>query len=67
MEEAPTNPIWITLLCVARCVIPLIIMLGVTYLLKKLGLIAEPATPPAEEDNGNNQASGEGGMAHGKA
>lgn len=60
------NPLIVSLLCVARCVIPLVIMLGVTYLLKRLGLIAEAPKPPPdyEEDESSNHSS-EGGLAHG--
>lgn len=65
MQETSTNPLWVSLLCAARCLIPLLIMLGITYLLRKFGLIAEAPKPPPEIDNGNNE--GEGGLAHGKA
>jgi hypothetical protein len=65
MEETSANPFWVSLLCAARCMIPLLIMLGITYLLKKFGLIAEAPPPPPDQDNDNNDA--EGGLAHGKA
>jgi len=44
-------------------------MLGVSYLLKKLGLIAESPKPPPESPNNVNDHPnpGEGGLAHGKA
>ena len=73
MDEPSANPILVSLICAARCVIPLLIMLGITYLLKKFGLIAEAPQLPPEEDNGNNLSNGtmkngdEGGLAHGKA
>ena len=72
MDDTPANPIWVPLLCVARCAIPLLVMLGISYLLKKFGLIAEPPQPPPDENDGNNNhnltsGQGEGGMAHGKA
>ena len=73
MDEPSANPLLVSLICAARCAIPLLIMLGITYLLKKFGLIAEAPQPPPEEDNGNNPNNGammngdEGGLAHGKA
>ena len=65
MQETSANPFWVALICVARCAVPLILMLGVTYLLKKLGLISEPAHKPPEAENGDD--SDEGGLAHDKA
>jgi hypothetical protein len=58
----PANPVIITLMFILRCLVPLLIMLGVSYLLKRLGLIEEAPPPPEaylEED--------EGDLAHGKA
>ncbi len=61
MEEQ-VNPLIIILLFVVRCGVPLLIMLGITYLFRRLGLIQEPKEPPeynkAEETNGD--------LAHGK-
>jgi hypothetical protein len=67
MQETSANPVFVALLCAARCLVPLLIMLGITYLLKKFGLIAEPPQPPPEQQNGNNNHDSEGGLAHGKA
>jgi len=67
MENASANPIIVALLCLLRCLVPLIIMLGISYLLKRLGLIAEsPERPeePSEDDNPNNE---KGDLAHGNA
>ncbi len=71
MEEAPgTNPLYVGLFFVLRCVIPLAIMLGISYLLKRLGVIAEPPKPPPDWNNGNTHNNtlnpGEGGVAHAK-
>jgi hypothetical protein len=57
---------------VLRCVVPLLLMLGVSYLLKRLGLITPPPPPPPDRDNGDNGNGGNnktngGGVAHGKA
>lgn len=41
-----SNPIYIALMCVARCLIPLLLMLGISYLLRRWGFIAKPSAPP---------------------
>jgi hypothetical protein len=73
MQDTSESPVLIeALLFVARCVLPLLIMLGISYLLRRLGLIAEPPSPPPDApegrngSNGNNKTAG-GGIAHGKA
>ncbi|MEW5869790.1 MAG: hypothetical protein AB1894_10985 [Chloroflexota bacterium] len=66
MHEATANPFLVSLICAARCLVPLAIMLGVSYLLKRFGLIAESPKPPAESNNGNHN-NDNGGLAHGKA
>lgn len=69
MPEATEGPIFLIeiLLFVLRCLVPLLIMLGVSYLLKRLGLIAPPPPPPPDQNNGNNDHHKGGGVAHGKA
>jgi len=56
MGDATANPIFVALLCIARCLIPLLILFGISYLLRRFGVIAKPAPPPTEyqnaEDNG---------------
>jgi hypothetical protein len=56
MGDAAANPIYIALLCVARCLVPLVILFGISYLLRRFGVIAKPTPPPEEfqkhEDNG---------------
>lgn len=68
MDKASANPLLVSLFFVVRCVVPLLIMLGISYLLKKFGLIAEPPAPPpeyqSENDTNNNE---EGGLVHGRS
>ena len=56
MGDATANPIYVALLCIARCLVPLVILFGISYLLRRFGIIAKPAPPPEEyqksEDNG---------------
>lgn len=49
MNETSGNPIFVALLFVLRCLIPLAILFGISYLLRKLGLVAEPPPEPPEE------------------
>jgi len=72
MDKATANPLLVGLFFVLRCLVPLFIMLGISYLLKRLGLIQPPAEPPAEWDNQNYEANNgdhnnSGSMAHEKA
>ncbi len=50
------NPFYVALLCVGRCLVPLIILFGISYLLRRFGVIAKPTPPPEKyndtEDNG---------------
>jgi len=79
MQENAANPFVIVLLFLARCLVPLLIMLGISHLLRRLGWIKEsppqppntkpPASAPAqsEDEAGPNNDRAEGGLAHGKA
>ena len=53
MDEPATNPIIIALLFMLRCLVPVAVMLGVSYVLRRWGWITEPPPPPT---NGNDQA-----------
>jgi hypothetical protein len=56
MGDVSANPVYVAMLCIARCLIPLLILFGISYLLRRFGVIAKPAPPPTEyensEDNG---------------
>lgn len=72
MQDSGANPFIVVLFFVARCIIPLFIMLGITYLLRRWGLIKDPPSPPKNwngnkngDDNGNNH--GQGDALHGHA
>ena len=72
MDEANASPLVVPLLFLARCLVPLLLLLGISYLLKKLGFVKEPPAPPPEyregnENNDQNHYSPRGGgLAHGK-
>jgi len=55
MSDAPANPVFVALLFILRCLVPLAVLFGISYLLRKLGLVAETLEPPGDyEDNGDN-------------
>ena len=67
MDSSAANPAIIILMFVARCLVPLVIMLGISYLLRKLGLIPESPQPPEGEVLEENASSAtEGDLVHGK-
>jgi hypothetical protein len=51
MDEPTANPFIVALLFVLRCLVPLGLMLGLSYLLRRLGWITSPPPPP----NGNGE------------
>jgi hypothetical protein len=56
MGDASANPVYVAILCILRCLVPLLLLFGISYLLRRLGVVAKPAPPPDEyqnsEDNG---------------
>lgn len=63
MNEPSGNPLIVALLFVLRCLVPLVIMLGVSYLLRRLGLLSDSSAAPPEN---NRDANGnQGGLRHG--
>jgi len=49
MSDTSANPIFVALLFILRCLVPLAILFGVSYLLRKLGLVAVETPEPPEE------------------
>jgi hypothetical protein len=63
LEESGANPMIVVLLFMVRCLVPLALMLGLSFLLRRFGLITEPPPPPggpsaAGEDREGAQAQG---------
>lgn len=51
MNDTTANPIFVALLFILRCLVPLIILFGISYLLRRFGLVTiESTEPPDEED-----------------
>jgi len=61
LDEGGANPVIVALLFVVRCLVPLALMLGVSFLLRRLGLIRVP--PPSSDDDLDLQPT-QGGQSH---
>ena len=54
MNDTSANPIFVILLFILRCIVPLAILFGISYLLRKMGLVAtESPEPPDDRDDGD--------------
>ncbi len=63
LEGSGANPVIVFLLFVVRCLVPLAVMLGLSYLLRRFGWIKEPAPPPpappaGSEDHPSGRSQG---------
>jgi hypothetical protein len=65
MDNVNLNPLYIIFLYVLRCLVPLGIMLGISYLLRRFGFIKEPPPPPAGWDDESNHNDANGGLTNG--
>ena len=64
MNEPSANSFFVVLLFILRCLVPLAILFGISYLLRRMGLVAietpEPYEEPGEkstEDSGSTTSS----------
>jgi len=60
-----TNPIFVALLFILRCLVPLLIMLGVSQLLRRFGFIRETTLPEQGQKKGDANNLDEGDSVHG--
>jgi hypothetical protein len=52
MNETAANPVFVVLLFILRCLVPLAILFGISYLLRRFGLVTiESPEPPDERDD----------------
>jgi hypothetical protein len=66
MGNTLDSPLLVILLFILRCLVPLIILLGISYILRKLGLVSEPYKKPPQDHGNNHNSIGKGGLEHGK-
>ena len=54
MNEPSTNSFFVVLLFILRCLVPLAILFGISYLLRRMGLVAveAPELPDDRDENG---------------
>ncbi|HEY3313336.1 MAG TPA: hypothetical protein VGK00_16970 [Anaerolineales bacterium] len=59
MNETAANPIFVALLFILRCLVPLVILFGISYLLRRFGLVVIDNPEPPEEPGSleNNSAT----------
>jgi hypothetical protein len=66
MNDTASSPLIVPLLCVLRCLVPVLILFGISYLLRRFGFITEsPPEPKEKEEPNENDHSGKGDLAHG--
>jgi hypothetical protein len=52
MNETAANPVFVVLLFILRCLVPLAILFGISFLLRRLGLVTiESPEPPDKRDD----------------
>ncbi len=57
MNDTSASPIFVALLFILRCIVPLAILFGISYLLRKMGLVAveEPEPPDDSDENDSTE------------
>jgi hypothetical protein len=45
------NPLFVALLFILRCLVPLVILFGISYLLRRLGLVVIDSPEPPEDES----------------
>lgn len=44
------NPVYVALLFILRCLVPLALLFGISYLLRRLGLVVNDTPAPPDEE-----------------
>lgn len=60
MNDTSANPIFVALLFILRCIIPLAVLFGISYLLRKMGLVAVESPEPPDDRAENGEGGGGG-------
>jgi hypothetical protein len=62
MNDTSTSSFFVVLLFILRCIVPLAILFGISYLLRRLGLVAietpEPYEKSEEKSTGDSHTTG---------
>ncbi len=67
MGNTLDSPVLVVLLFILRCLVPLVILLGLSYLLRKLGLVSDSRRKNHRDNGDNHNHLGKGGLEHGKS
>jgi len=67
MGNSLDSPLLVVVLFLLRCLVPLIILLGISYLLRKLGLVSDPNKNHPHDQGNNHNSIHKGGLEHGKS
>jgi hypothetical protein len=59
MNETAGNPVFVALLFILRCLVPLAILFGISYLLRRFGLVVLEAPEPPDERDDEDESSQE--------
>jgi hypothetical protein len=59
MNETAGNPVFVALLFILRCLVPLAILFGISYLLRRFGLVVIEAPEPPDERDDEDESSQE--------
>ena len=51
MNETAANPIFVALLFILRCLVPLAVLFGISYLLRRLGLVVIDRPEPSDDSD----------------
>ena len=57
MNEPSTNPIFVALLFILRCLVPLGVLFGISYLLRRFGLVTIDNPEPSDDRDEENEDS----------
>lgn len=66
MDNSPASPMFVVLLFLLRCLLPIILLMGISYLLRKFGLVSESRKSPPKDQGDTPKIIDQGGLQHGK-
>jgi len=66
MDHNSVSPFFVILFFILRCVVPLLILMAISYLLRKFGLVAEPHKRSPKDQSTHTHQNAQGGLDHGK-
>jgi hypothetical protein len=57
MNDPAANPFFVAMLFILRCLVPLAILFGISYLLRRFGLVVIDNPEPPDESNENDNST----------